>query len=849
MARPLCTGGNSSKGPYTCHEKFTAASLLPDMKTVDHCKILPLLPQIFLRVAMVVALLAASSAALAQIAATSAEAPQEAAESTPAEPTVADVMTHADTIDAELGPLAQKIRRRNLAAEAAVRQIPGLVEEYNRDVGLVNFSRIDEVAELELVSLGQSLKSIDRRIEASRVTLKAEVDDLMPGRIELHNAVELFERILHASRDEPLPQALRDRLERMLTTLESARAGLADRLDIVVAQLDRVITLQNRASETTDQIKQELLNRERAVLKRNSEPLWKVRYAGLPELRGLLGRNLDILSTGIRDFWQVNALACLATLVLLIVMLAWGLAYRRALLRSQPASGTQANLVRHQPVVVLTLLWLLLGPELLLPELTPGLGTMRGILVVGCLFYLLPDLVRPPAVAPMRALFGVLFLVLTHRFILIGSNFGRLLLLLLAVAGIGIFRWLELRLRGVEGGLGEGGLALAGRWLSRLAPPALAVGLIAEVLGLTSLADQLIGGTLLLGVAMVAYATADVILRYLLGLAIRGPGTRWSHAVARYPELVQQRVTLVLRGGLVLGFIALIPRLLPFMNVVFEAVNNLVSADMQIGDVSFPLLAVIAFVASVLLAIYAARFVRFILQEDIFARMPVSHGVASASSRLAYYAMVIGGLLFAFAVAGIELSKLTIIIGALGVGIGFGLQNVVNNVVSGLIIAFERPFREGDQIAIGQVSGRVQQIGLRASRVRTFEGAEMIIPNGNLISGEVTNWTLSDRLRRMQIAVSVSYGSDPRTVEEILLKIAEASSDTVHYPAPKVHFRGFGDSSLDFMLLVWTADADARLDTESALRYDIFAALAGAGIEIPFPQRDVHIRTGKVSAL
>ena len=137
---------------------------------------------------------------------------------------------------------------------------------------------------------------------------------------------------------------------------------------------------------------------------------------------------------------------------------------------------------------------------------------------------------------------------------------------------------------------------------------------------------------------------------------------------------------------------------------------------------------------------------------------------------------MVAGVLFAFAAAGLELSQLTMVVSALSVGIGFGLQDIVKNFVSGLVIAFEHPFREGDVIATGQITGRLQEIGLRASRIRTFEGAEVMVPNANLISAEVTNWTLSDRTRRIEILVGVDYDSEPRRVLEVLRAALAGSS-------------------------------------------------------------------------
>jgi potassium efflux system protein len=199
------------------------------------------------------------------------------------------------------------------------------------------------------------------------------------------------------------------------------------------------------------------------------------------------------------------------------------------------------------------------------------------------------------------------------------------------------------------------------------------------------------------------------------------------------------------------------------------------------------------------------------------------------------------GFLLALGALGLDFTRITILAGAIGVGVGFGLQNVVNNFVSGLILLFERPIQVGDSVQMGQLLGEVRRIGIRSSTVRTFDGAEVIVPNASLVSDQVTNWTLSDRMRRIDLAVGVAYGSDPQEVVARLREAARASAGVLSEPAPQVLFVGFGDSSLDFQVRVWTARYEEWLQTRSELGIAILTALHDAGITIPFPQRDLHL--------
>jgi potassium efflux system protein len=227
------------------------------------------------------------------------------------------------------------------------------------------------------------------------------------------------------------------------------------------------------------------------------------------------------------------------------------------------------------------------------------------------------------------------------------------------------------------------------------------------------------------------------------------------------------------------------------------------------------------------------------------AEMPVERGAREAMITIVGYIGVTIAILVALGIAGIDFSNLAIIAGALSVGIGFGLQNIVNNFVSGLILLFERPIRPGDWIVVGNTEGYVKSIRIRATQIQTFDRADVVVPNSELVSGQVTNWMLHDPRGRAVIPVGVAYGSDTQKVKDILIKVATEHPSVINdasAPEPKVLFRQFGDSSLDFELRCFIGNIDERLTVISDLNFAIDAAFREHGIEIPFPQRDLHIK-------
>ena len=275
---------------------------------------------------------------------------------------------------------------------------------------------------------------------------------------------------------------------------------------------------------------------------------------------------------------------------------------------------------------------------------------------------------------------------------------------------------------------------------------------------------------------------------------------------------------------------------------IYEWISSILTSKLELESFSFSLGNIFSFIITLTATIYISKFIRFILEDEVYTHFELPRGLGGAITMLVRLILLAFGFILAFGAAGIDISNITIIFGALGVGIGFGLQNIFNNLVSGLILAFERPIQVGDVLQISSLDlmGEVKEIGIRASVIRTFDGAEVIVPNGNLISNEMVNWTLSDRRRRQELVVGVSYGTDLKMVLEILDEVVAKQDGVIKNPSPFIIFRGFGDSSLDFRVMFWT-HFDDGLKVKSCVGVAIDNAFKEANITIPFPQRDLHI--------
>ncbi len=640
-----------------------------------------------------------------------------------------------------------------------------------------------------------------------------------------------------------VPATLRERVRALRADIERATGALRERLDAILALQG---TLAQRSAMVAEQLR--FLESAEAKLRsglfeRDTTPLWTV-AGDLPHALPLA----HVFSTAwraarrdlvdyLRD--QPARIAChlLASLVFLLVLL--GIRRRAA---TWPLRTGLEQLVRTstQPVSSALVVAVLLAIPLYWNTAPRIVGTLLGLVATVPALRLLQ--VGRYVGLPMAPVAVLIALDATRTLLPPFSAFARTYLLVEHLLVVALLGWNFRHARVTQ-------LPVTERWRrvlaigGRTALGALALAGVANVLGNVSLAQLLTDSTLRsIYLALVAGAGAQV-LALLLAAALCSRLGQSIRTVRRHGSTLQEQGAMAIRVAMTLLWFVGTLRVFVILDQVTSALATALNARLSVGALSISLGDVLALVITIAVSFLLARIVRFVLEENVLPRFALARGIPRAISVGASYTVLLIGFFAALSAAGLDFGRLTVLLGAFGVGLSFGLQNIVNNFVSGLILIFERPIQVGDTIEIEQAFGDVRRIGIRSTTLRTFDGAEVIIPNGTLLDQKLINWTLSDRERRIEVKVGVAYGTDPRQVLDLLRTVADQHPDVLTQPAPSALFEGFGDSSLNFALRAWTARTDAFLQVRSDLTVMTYGALQEAGIEIPFPQRDLHLRS------
>jgi potassium-dependent mechanosensitive channel len=778
--------------------------------------------RIVLLINIILASVSGTGTALSQQASASPGKPTPASTPIP----LAKVPLEAQSTLASLQEVEANVSRDQSSAEAIGRTLSELTNEIDaraaEDRRLLTSSPSLEV----LFPLKLAWQSFGVRLSASARELTQHATSLEEQLGRLDKLSKIWQATLQSAKqpEAPLPvlqsvQSVVDSVERMRQTIESARA--------------QVLALQSRISEQEARVRTALSlieqgeNRAlKSIFVRDSPPIWSLQTSLGTEWAQHSGESFSLQRKASAAFikrlpftFLIHALF----IVLIATALHW-MRHRIGKLAPEKPDLQRALPILDLPVPTAFALSILIMPSVYAqaPRLIQALmGTVTLIPTVAVLRRLLQRGSYPILNALVILYFVGILRVLAAplpvlaRFIFLGQVLGG------AVFLVWVLRSWRPPAEAVET---HGLIWRTIRATAKIGLVLLPVAFLANIFGYVNLGNLL--GIIFLKSVYIA-AVLYTVIRIIEGLIIIALQVRplgSLRVVSLHRPMLQRRTCRLLE---LLAFLLWLNVLLNFFGLrksLIASIEAALNANLAIGPFNITLGGILAFLITVWASFLISRFLRFVLEEDVYHHFHLARGIPYAISTMLHYAILLVGFFVALGALGIDLTKLTILAGAFSVGIGFGLQNIINNFVSGLILLFERPIKVGDVIDVGGHVGEVTRIGIRASVIRTADGSEIIVPNGSLISSQVTNWTLSDRKRAVEVSVNVAAGADPQRVVELLKSTAAAHPGVAKEPSPHVYITNFSAGAITFQLRAWID----RYEDLAQLRSDLSLAVNNA---------------------
>jgi potassium-dependent mechanosensitive channel len=727
-----------------------------------------------------------------------------------------------DAMKAALGERDATLRAKREVVENLLAASPSAMELREQETYWHVFSTEGAATRKQLLDWANAAQSGVQQLQGLQPQWTATLE-------ENHNTPDLGPTLDVIRETTKAIQTAKAQAQELLRVIVNLQVTAASQHQLALDTVERLVTAR---AELKDHIGQ-----------RDSLPLWQV------FLRRQQGETPDFFGSasarmiGIESFSRENAVPFFALALLLVLSLVGAYRLSAGTRGFQPASELQAK------ALAITQHWVALGilPPLLIAFLLAPFAPLPliGLAILISFFsilVLLPPLIDPCFHLPLYCLMGVYVFNGILVWMALSPSAKRELQFLGFLVTVALFVYL-LRPSRIASRDKTGPRHTLLLFSVRLVLAVVTLGLLANLFGYYRLMLYLTVACIYSTFIGLAVFAALRIFTLLFLAAIEAPSAErlavvrlHRHGIARWiPRVMQWVGALIWIGGTL--------ELLGVRTWVKERMAALMDFNIVGGGANVTLGGVLGFWVILLVGFALSTSLRFLLREELLNRLHLKRGIPELISTTLHYLLLLLVFLFAVNAGGVALNKFTVITGALGVGVGFGLQNIINNFVSGLILQFERPIRVGDVVEIQTgVTGAVTRIGIRSSTVATFQGAEVIIPNATFISSNVTNWTLSEAKRRVELPVGVAYGTDPKLVRGMLERPAVQHPDVLTSPEPAVFFKEFGESALNFELQFWVMQESNVVKVKSEVALEVMRLFADAGIEIPFPQRDLHLR-------
>jgi potassium-dependent mechanosensitive channel len=670
-------------------------------------------------------------------------------------------------------------------------------------------------------SFGDSLSALAREL-AQRAT------SLEEARARLEQLNKTWQTTLQSAKQPDTPQPVLQSVQNVVDSVERT-------LKVAEAGRVRTLTLQTRFSDQETRVRTALSSVEqeqsralKSLLVRDSPPIWRSEIDLGREWEKESGASLSSQLKASTAFVKRHPFTSLVH-ALLIVLIAIALQFMRRTMRK--VTEEKPDLQRAMPTLDLpvsmafVLSLLIVGP--IYAQAPRFIQAIMGAVALIPTVLILRKLLQPNSYPILNALVILYFVGQLQLLVAALPYSGRLLFLGQMLGGSLFLIWL-LRSWHLPTAAAEthGRLWRRIRAIAKIGLILLPAGFVANIFGYVHLGN-LLEIIFLRGVFVGALLYTVVrILEGLIIIVLQVRPVGSLRVVSLHRPMLQKRTCLVLEFLVFLLWLSLILNFFGLLTPITATTQAALNAKLALGSLNISVHSILAFLIAIWASFLVSRFLRFLLEEDVYHHFDLAPGTPYAISTVLHYAILLLGFFIALGALGIDLAKITILAGAFSVGIGFGLQNVINNFVSGLILLFERPIKIGDIIEVSGIAGEVRRIGIRASVLRTADGSEVIVPNGSLISSNVTNWTFSDVLRAIEVSVTVVGAANPQHVFELLKNTAAGHPGVAKEPSPQVYVVNLTAGAITFQLRVWTDQYHKWAELRSDLSVAVKDALA-----------------------
>jgi small-conductance mechanosensitive channel len=682
--------------------------------------------------------------------------------------------------------------------------------------------------------LADQLTTSGRQLTDRATALESDLTQMSATRTTWKATLEL------AGKSNAPPEVLQ-RINQVLQGIDVSEEMLQNRRASVLTLQTRVAEQTQRANAALRSIRSAQSAAVNRLWSQDSPPIWsrEVRTAAAQSLGRDSQVSLGAQAAQVRNYLQREWTKLIYIALLFIAFVIVMLRVKRQVARWTDKDRVldRTNRVLQLPFSTASLL-AIVAARLILYDAPRGVWIILGILALIPIVVVLRSLIDRHLFPLVNAL--VVFYLVAQLRVLTASipALSRFILLLEMVGGLIFLIWFVRARR-------RSGPRTTSNNTARIASSIAVAGfgaiIVTNSLGYVALAHYLSVGILSAAYFAVTLYAAARILEGLVLFALRSRPLTSLGMVQHHHTLLHRRITRLIKVAAIVTWLLLSLSAFSLREPVITRTMALLNADIGAPWVHISLGAIVAFALTVWITLFLSRFLRFFLKEEVYDRFHLARGPAYAVSTLVHYVVLLVGFYIAIAALGADMTKFAILAGAVGVGAGFGLQNIFNNFFSGLILLFERPVQVGDLIQVGDQTGVVRRIGIRASIIALEDKSQLIIPNGKLISEKVTNRTFSSLQKRMELTIRTAYGENPEQVIALLVKTAAAHPHVMQAPPPDAVLKQFSEDALVFALGFTTENVAQFPFVQSDVAVAVNAALREAGIEIPVPQRIVHL--------